>query len=134
VLLQFQYTCGDVSSLGGDAKYNCVAYGGCDAPPFEQNCFEFNPQSANTPIDDKRDPAEYVPICCVSDSACTCIRRLLLLLLACHSSSCVRARMTVWVGVGYPHCMHTTSSVVSYDMGLLLTSLDWYLMRRTSVC
>jgi hypothetical protein len=67
VLLQFQYTCGDVSSFaGGREKYNCVAYGGCDPPPFQQNCFDFDPKSANIPIDDTKDPADFVPICCVS--------------------------------------------------------------------
>jgi hypothetical protein len=68
--LQFAHTCGDTSSLPGDQPFPCLTIGGCDPPPFETSCFQFNPNSADVAIDPE-DPQtsldDLVPVCCVSD-------------------------------------------------------------------
>lgn len=68
-LLQFEYTCGDISPLPGKQLFPCLAVGGCDAKPFDTNCWAYDPKSADVSIDvgnPNKAPEDFVPICCVS--------------------------------------------------------------------
>ncbi|WIA34917.1 hypothetical protein OEZ86_013203 [Tetradesmus obliquus] len=68
---KFAYTCGDTSPLPGDQPFPCLTIGGCDSPPFETSCFQYNPKAADTPIDPE-DPNtsldDLVPVCCTKKS------------------------------------------------------------------